>query len=278
MVTLSLRQYLTKQPRLSCGWFLWGEDVSMDQVCSEGERWLLQVFVLQYRESLIHGTGLACANRHYTNPVGTEWCWKMDDADKKALDSHYQNGQTNQSTITTTRSSERNTRTKVKMRIGQEFEVSQDCVPELLITIQYVDQNQSTRTKVVESQQPTINNPTAETRKTQGSSVSTALQQLMDTCPLTTAQVNREVQQEDVSYLAPCFDNVELYVDAMKLTPGEQSDVQLKKSNHLAMIECLKIWRGKQRSQATFRALLEMLVKLRKGEIADLVCQYLKEL
>ena len=89
------------------------------------------------------------------------------------------------STITTTRSSERNTRTKVKMRIGQEFEVSQDCVPELLITIQYVDQvynnndnklhthtpilqNQSTRTKVVESQQPTINNPTAETRKTQG--------------------------------------------------------------------------------------------------------------
>ena len=111
---------------------------------------------------------------------------------------------------------------------------------------------------------------------TVGSSVSTALQQLMDTCPLTTAQVNREVQQEDVSYLAPCFDNVELYVDAMKLTPGEQSDVQLKKSNHLAMIECLKIWRGKQRSQATFRALLEMLVKLRKGEIADLVCQYLK--
>ena len=98
----------------------------------------------------------------------------------------------------------------------------------------------------------------------------------MDKCPLTTAQVNREIQQEDVSYLAPCFDNVELYVDAMKLTPGEQSDVQLKKSNHLAMIECLKIWRGKQRSQATFRALLEMLVKLRKGEIADLVCQYLK--
>ncbi len=108
--------------------------------------------------------------------------------------------------------------------------------------------------------------------------VSTALQQLMDTCPLTTAQVSREIQQEDVSYLAPCFDNVELYVDAMKLTPGEQSNVQLKKieSNHLAMIECLKIWRGKQRSQATFRALLEMLVKLRKGEIADLVCQYLK--
>ncbi|XP_064391958.1 uncharacterized protein LOC135339662 isoform X4 [Halichondria panicea] len=108
--------------------------------------------------------------------------------------------------------------------------------------------------------------------------VSTALQQLMDKCPLTSAQVNRQVQQEDVSYLAPCFDNVELYVDAMKLNPGEQSDVQLKKSNRLAMIECLKIWRGKQRSQATFRALLEMLVKLRKGEIADLVCQYLKEL
>ncbi len=55
--------WLSTLYRLSCGWFLWGEDVSMDQVCSEGERWLLQVFVLQYRESLIHGTGLACANR-----------------------------------------------------------------------------------------------------------------------------------------------------------------------------------------------------------------------
>ena len=47
--------WLSTLCRLSCGWFLRGEDVSMDQVCSEGEGWLSQVFVLQYREPLIHG-------------------------------------------------------------------------------------------------------------------------------------------------------------------------------------------------------------------------------
>ncbi len=40
---------------------------------------------------------------------------------------------------------------------------------------------------------------------------------------------DREIQQKDVSYLAACFDNVELYVDAFELTPGEQTDVRLKK-------------------------------------------------
>ncbi|XP_064391858.1 uncharacterized protein LOC135339631 isoform X4 [Halichondria panicea] len=109
--------------------------------------------------------------------------------------------------------------------------------------------------------------------------VGTTRQQLMDEYQLSTTHINREIQQEDVPFLALYFDNVEFYVDAMKLTPGEQSDVQLKRieSNHLAMIKCLKIWRGKQRSQATFRALLEMLVLLKKEKIADQVCQYLKD-
>ncbi len=108
--------------------------------------------------------------------------------------------------------------------------------------------------------------------------VSTALQQLMDKCQLTTSQVNGEIQQEDVPCLAAYFDSVEFYVDMMNLTTSEQSDVRLKKieSNHLAMIECLKIWKRKKLSQATFGVLLEMLVKLKKGEIATQVCQYLK--
>ncbi len=59
-----------------------------------------------------------------------------------------------------------------------------------------------------------------------------------------------EIQQKDVSYLAACFDNVELYVDALELTPGEQTDVRLKKidsiTTYIAMIKCLKS--GKERS------------------------------
>ncbi|XP_064392422.1 uncharacterized protein LOC135340061 isoform X3 [Halichondria panicea] len=110
--------------------------------------------------------------------------------------------------------------------------------------------------------------------------MSTALQQLMDKCQLTTLQINREIQQEDIPLLAGHFDNVDFYIYVMELSPGEQSDVRLKKikSNHLAMIECLTIWKRGKASQATFRALLEMLVKLRKEEIAEQICHYLTEL
>ena len=98
----------------------------------------------------------------------------------------------------------------------------------------------------------------------------------MDKCQLTTPQVNGEIQQKDIPFLASSFDNTKLYVDVMELTPGEQNDVFKEKNTHAAMIECLKIWKRKKLSQATFRVLLEMLVKLKKGEIATQVCQYLK--
>ena len=108
--------------------------------------------------------------------------------------------------------------------------------------------------------------------------MSTALQQLMDKYQLTTLQINREIQQKNIPYLARHFDNVEVYIYLLDLTPGEQSDVRLKKteSNHLAMTECLIIWKRKKPSQATFRALLEMLVMLRKEGIAAEVCQCMK--
>ena len=97
----------------------------------------------------------------------------------------------------------------------------------------------------------------------------------MDEYQLTTDQVNREIQQEDIPFLAVHFDNVDFYIYVMGLSPGERSDVLLKKneSNHLAMIECLTIWKRKKLSQATFGALLEMLVKLKKEAIAAQVCQ-----
>ena len=106
--------------------------------------------------------------------------------------------------------------------------------------------------------------------------VSTALQQLMDNCQLSVTQISRGIQQKDIPFLAAYFDIVELYVDVMELSPGEQNDVSKKANTHVAMIECLKIWKRRKLSQATFRVLLEMLVKLKKEAIAAQVCQYLK--
>ncbi len=86
------------------------------------------------------------------------------------------------------------------------------------------------------------------------------LQGILDKYQLTTLQVECEIQQKDVPYLAAYFDNFELYVDAMESTPWEQTDVNRKPNTHIAMIECLRLWKAKKPEQAT---LLEMLVKLR---------------
>ncbi len=106
-------------------------------------------------------------------------------------------------------------------------------------------------------------------------SAPSVIQGLIDKYQLTTSQVNREIQQIDIPYLALHFDNDKLYVDAMELTDGEQNDVKKSADTHEAMIKCMKLWKGKSPAQATFRTLLEMLVKLSKEKIASQVCQYL---
>ncbi len=106
--------------------------------------------------------------------------------------------------------------------------------------------------------------------------VSAVLQGLMDKYQITTSQVDSEIQQKDIPYLALQFGDVNLYVEMMGLTPGGQTDVNGADTNQLAMIKCLKLWTRKNPAQATFRALLEMLVKLKKKEIAMKICQYLK--
>ncbi len=113
--------------------------------------------------------------------------------------------------------------------------------------------------------------------RTVGSSaqpVSAVLQGLMDKYQITTSQVDREIQLKDIRYLAPLFDDVNLYVDVMELTPGEQTDVHSTRTSHLAMIKCLILWTRKNPAQATFRYLLEMLVKLKKEEFAIQICRY----
>ena len=67
-----------------------------------------------------------------------------------------------------------------------------------------------------------------------GSSAQPVSSQLFNGCwanvnSLRTSQIVGEIQQKDVSYLAACFDSVELYVNALELTPGGKTDIRLKK-------------------------------------------------
>ncbi len=93
---------------------------------------------------------------------------------------------------------------------------------------------------------------------------------------VTDEQLDQKIAQDDLTLVAMHFDNVELYLNPMKLTDNEKAGVKrdaFVSGNLVAVINCLSIWRGHEPSEATFRALIRILLDLRKEEIAT---QYLK--
>ncbi len=95
------------------------------------------------------------------------------------------------------------------------------------------------------------------------------LQELIKRYNLTDEQLNSEIEDPDTPKLALCFDNVELYSSSMRLPPAEQADVNMlyhREGTQTAMMKCLKIWKQHNPYQATYRALLDIVLGLDKGE------------
>ena len=90
-------------------------------------------------------------------------------------------------------------------------------------------------------------------------------------------QLNLEIEESDVTYLAAHFDNVEPYLNILGLTNSEQVHVRRTANlsgNQVAMAECLSLWRHHNPSIATLRTLLDILLKLRKEDVAVKICSY----
>ncbi len=71
------------------------------------------------------------------------------------------------------------------------------------------------------------------------------------------------------------FYDVELYSTAMGLAIAEQADVNQSRGTQVAMMKCLQIWKQRDPSRATYRALLDIVLRLGKGNTADQLCQHL---
>ena len=102
-----------------------------------------------------------------------------------------------------------------------------------------------------------------------------ALEILMKDHCMSSEQLEYEIEEVDIAYLAQHFDDVELYVKAFGLNSAEQADVKrvvYLSGNQAAMAECLSLWRKHNPSTATLRSLLEVLLRLGKEEIASKVC------
>ena len=106
------------------------------------------------------------------------------------------------------------------------------------------------------------------------------LQELIKQYNLTDKQLNSKIDYSDTPKLALYFDNVELYSSAMRLPPAEQADVNMlyhREGTQTAMMKCLKIWKQHNPYQATYRALLNIVLEVGKGDTADKICQQLTQ-
>ncbi len=92
--------------------------------------------------------------------------------------------------------------------------------------------------------------------------------------------LNKEIKTTELAYLAIHFDDVVNYMEALGLTPAQQTDVkteQLLHGTQAAMIMCLSLWRTRDPAAATYRALVKLLQKMRKYDIASKVFKHCKE-
>ncbi|XP_064389447.1 uncharacterized protein LOC135337439 [Halichondria panicea] len=103
------------------------------------------------------------------------------------------------------------------------------------------------------------------------------LQGLINHYNLIDEQLNSEIKKADTPFIAEYFDNAELYSSAMGLTTAEEADVKESRGNQVAMMKCLQIWKERYPSQATYRALLDIVLRLGKGETADKICRQLTQ-
>ena len=97
---------------------------------------------------------------------------------------------------------------------------------------------------------------------------------------MTDDQLDQSLEEADLPEVAACFDNTEYYVQILGLTPGEQTDVRTKtfvSGTHIGMMVALTYWRNRNPVEATFRALLLILLSLAKGDVAVQVCKYLSD-
>ncbi len=80
--------------------------------------------------------------------------------------------------------------------------------------------------------------------------------------------------------MAAHFDNVPMYSRALELTPPEQDDVKrflVLNNTRTAMMECLSMWQQRNPAAATYRTLLELLLRVKKYSIAIKVFKHCLE-
>ena len=97
---------------------------------------------------------------------------------------------------------------------------------------------------------------------------------------LTDDKLNKVIEDQHLRSLAGYFDRIDGYVEKLQLAPGKQTDVRdlsFRRGTQTAMAEALKQWRNPNPFTATYRALLEILLDMKRGDVAAGIARYIAE-
>ena len=106
------------------------------------------------------------------------------------------------------------------------------------------------------------------------------MEELQKETHISDCQLDTKIREVDLYDIAGCFDCVEKYLDKLGLTVGQQTQVEElaeRRDIQTAMTKALKFWYQPNPLSATYRALLQILLDLKRGDVAVRVCQYINE-
>ena len=95
----------------------------------------------------------------------------------------------------------------------------------------------------------------------------------------TTSHLDTEIEEADMILLAVHFDNVETLSVQLRLTPADRQDVKevkLQYDTQTAVDKALRLWRKANPGAATYRALVEIVLRMGVNgtAIAEEVCKF----
>ncbi len=93
---------------------------------------------------------------------------------------------------------------------------------------------------------------------------------------MTNSQPDTEIKETDMIILATHFDNVDTYPVQLGLSSAERQTVgslSFQYDIQTAMDKALRLWRQHNPGAATYRALVMMLLRMGKEELAFKICQ-----
>ncbi len=107
-----------------------------------------------------------------------------------------------------------------------------------------------------------------------------SISQLQEQTGVTDAQLGRELVTHNLQVLTNCFGHYKAYLHKFRLTPGNQATIaeaMRVEGNEGAMREALSLWKQRNPSAASYRALVDILLQLGKGKEARKVCIHVLE-